>query len=143
MTLIKYILDAKGNEVWSVKPETSVYEALQLMADKNIGAVVVMEGDKLAGIFSERDYARKVILQGKSSKETRVEEIMTREVIGLGINHTVEHGMALMTQHHFSHLPIFDGDTLVGIISIGDVVKSIIEDQEFMIDQLESYIRSG
>lgn len=143
MTLIKYILDAKGNEVWSVKPETSVYEALQLMADKNIGAVVVMEGDKLAGIFSERDYARKVILQGKSSKETRVEEIMTREVIGLGINHTVEHGMALMTQHHFRHLPIFDGDTLVGIISIGDVVKSIIEDQEFMIDQLESYIRSG
>jgi CBS domain-containing protein len=143
MTLIRYILDAKGYDIWSVRPDTSVYVALQLMAEKNIGAVVVMDRGELVGIFSERDYARKVILQGKSSQETKVGEIMTREVIGLGVNHTVEHSMALMTELHFRHLPIFDGDELIGIISIGDVVKSIIEDQEFMIDQLESYIRSG
>lgn len=143
MTLIKYILDEKGYDIWSVKPDASVYEALQLMAEKNIGALVVMEADELVGIFSERDYARKVILQGKSPRETKVGEIMTREVIGLGVNHKVEDCMALMTKHHFRHLPIFDGNELIGIISIGDVVKSIIEDQEFMIDQLESYIRSG
>jgi CBS domain-containing protein len=141
--MIKHLLDSKGYDVWSVKPDASVFEALELMAEKNIGAVVVMEGGELVGIFSERDYARKVILKGKTPHETRVREIMTPEVIGLGVDQTVEHCMALMTKHHFRHLPIFEGEELIGIISIGDVVKSIIAEQEFMIDQLESYIRSG
>lgn len=143
MNTIRNLLDGKGYDVWSVQPDDPVLKALELMADKNIGAVVVIEQEVLVGIFSERDYARKVILKGKTPHETKVREIMTTEVIGLGIDQTVEHCMALMTTHHFRHLPIFDGDQLIGIISIGDVVKSIIAEQEFMIDQLENYIRSG
>ncbi len=143
MTMIRHLLEYKGYNVWSVKPEDTVFEALELMAEKNIGAVLILEGGELVGIFSERDYARKVILKGKSSHDTKVQEIMTPEVVGLRVDQTVDHCMALMTEHHFRHLPIFDGEKLIGIISIGDVVKSIIADQEFMIDQLESYIQGG
>ncbi len=143
MTMIRHLLEYKGYNVWSVKPEDTVFEALELMAEKNIGAVLILEGGELVGIFSERDYARKVILKGKSSHDTKVQEIMTPEVVGLRVDQTVDHCMALMTEHHFRHLPIFDGEKLIGIISIGDVVKSIIADQEFMIDQLESYIQRG
>jgi CBS domain-containing protein len=143
MSTIKHLLDSKGYDIWTVKPDNSVFEALELMAEKNIGAVVVLENGEVVGIFSERDYARKVILKGKNSRDTKVREIMTSEVIGLGVDQTVEHCMALMTKHHFRHLPIFKAEELIGIISIGDVVKSIIAEQEFMIDQLENYIRSG
>lgn len=143
MVTIKSLLELKGYDVWSVKPDDTVFEALELMADKNIGAVVVIDGGKLVGIMSERDYARKVILKGKRPYDTKVEGIMTSEVICLGADHTIEHCMALMTEHHFRHLPIIDGEELIGIISIGDVVKAVIAEQEFMIDQLESYIRSG
>lgn len=143
MTMIRHLLEYKGYDVWSVKPEDTVFEALELMAEKNIGAVVVLEGGELVGIFSERDYARQVTLKGKTSHETKVKEIMTLEVLGLRLDQTVDHCMALMTKHHFRHLPIFENEKLIGIISIGDVVKSIIADQEFMIDQLESYIQSG
>lgn len=143
MTMIRHLLEYKGYDVWSVKPEDTVFEALELMAEKNIGAVVVLEGGELVGIFSERDYARQVTLKGKTSHETKVEEIMTSEVLGLRLDQTVDHCMALMTKHRFRHLPIFENEKLIGIISIGDVVKSIIADQEFMIDQLESYIQSG
>ena len=142
MTTIRNLLDGKGYDVWSIEPDESVLSALELMADKNIGAGVVLEEDVLVGIFSERDFARNAILKGKAPQETKVREIMTTEVIGLGIDQTVEHCMALMTTLHFRHLPIFEGDQLIGIISIGDVVKSVIAEQEFMIDQLESYIRS-
>jgi CBS domain-containing protein len=143
MVTIKSLLEQKGYYVWSVKPDDTVFEALELMADKNVGAVVVMDGGKLVGIMSERDYARKVTLKGKRPHDTKVDEIMTSEVIGLGVDHTIEHCMALMTKHHFRHLPIFEGEELIGIISIGDVVKAVIAEQEFMIDQLQSYIRSG
>ena len=143
MATIKNLLDGKGYDVWSVHPDDSVFKALELMAAKNIGALVVMEEDQLVGIFSERDYARKVTLKGKTPHDTNVREIMTAEVIGLSVDQTVEHCMALMTTHHFRHLPIFEGEELIGIISIGDAVKSVIAEQEFMIDQLENYIRSG
>ena len=143
MATIRNVLDGKGYDVWAVDPKDSVFKALELMAAKNIGAVVVMDENELVGIFSERDYARKVILKGKTPHDTKVREIMTPEVIGLGIDQTVEHCLALMTTHHFRHLPIFEGEELIGIISIGDAVKSVIADQEFMIDQLENYIRSG
>lgn len=143
MTMIRHLLEDKGYKVWSVKPEETVFEALELMAEKNIGAVLVLEESELVGIFSERDYARKVILKGKTPYETKVKEIMTPEVVGLRADQTVDHCMALMTKHHFRHIPILEGEKLIGIISIGDVVKSIIADQEFMIDQLESYIQSG
>ena len=143
MTTIKNLLEGKGYAVWSVHPEDSVFKALELMAEKNIGAVVVKEGEELVGILSERDYARKVILKGKTPHETKVREIMTARVIGLGVDQPVGHAMALMTTHHFRHLPIYEDEALIGIISIGDVVKSIIAEQEYLIDQLENYIRSG
>lgn len=137
---VRQILQNKGHTVWSIAPDASVYEALQLMAEKNIGALVVLEAGELVGIFSERDYARKVILKGKSSKDTPVREIMTPKVIYVRPNHTIEDCMALMTDKHIRHLPVLDNGRLVGIISIGDVVKAIISEQEFIIEQLESYI---
>ena len=121
-------------------PGTSVFDALKLMADKNVGAVLVMEGSQLAGIFSERDYARKVILKGKSSKEMTVQEIMTEKVDCISLSQTVRECMTLMTEKHHRHLPVVDEERVVGMISIGDVVKAIISDQEFTIEQLESYI---
>jgi CBS domain-containing protein len=133
-------LKNKGNQVWSISPAASVYEALQLMAARDIGALAVVEEDRLVGIFSERDYARKVILHGKTSRETRVDEIMTARVVVVGPERTTEECMALMTEKHIRHLPVVEGERLIGLISIGDVVKAVISNQKFVIDQLENYI---
>ncbi|MFQ5863762.1 MAG: CBS domain-containing protein [bacterium] len=143
MKLVNQLLQTKGHEVWSVTPDTSVYQALKLMADKNIGSLLVLEADKLIGIFSERDYARKVILKGKASKNTVVREIMSANVVYIRPDQSVEECMALMTDKRVRHLPVLDGEKVIGIISIGDVVKAIISEQEFMIKQLENYITRG
>ncbi len=143
MTYIRQLLQKKGTDVWSTSPDVSVYDALSLLAEKNIGALLVLEGDELAGIISERDYARKVALQGKTSLKTAVREIMVEDVITVGPQMTVRDAMALMTEKHIRHLPVVEGKKIAGMISIGDLVKSIIADQEFMINQLESYIRGG
>lgn len=128
------ILEVKGHEVWTVAPDATVYEALQIMADKGIGAVVVLDGDRLAGIMSERDYARKVILLGKASRETTVREIMTDKVVAVFPHTSVDECMAIMTQRRIRHLPVVDQGKLVGLISIGDVVKAIISEQQFVIE---------
>jgi CBS domain-containing protein len=140
MKTVKQILDAKGREVWTIQPEASVFEAIQLMAEKKVGALVVADGDKPVGIISERDYARKVILKGKSSQETPIRDIMTTDVVCTRLDQTVEECMALVTEKRIRHLPVLDGEQLVGIISIGDLVKTIIAEQQFMIEQLEHYI---
>ncbi len=137
MKTVKQLLAAKGQSVWSVSTITPVFEALRLMADKDIGALLVLDEDQLVGIMSERDYARKVVLYGKSSKDTPVREIMTRKVFYVRPEQTVEECMALMTDKRVRHLPVLDDGHVVGVISIGDVVKSIISDQQFMIEQLE------
>lgn len=136
------ILGRKRREVWSVAPRASVYQAIALMAEKSIGAVLVIEGDKLVGIVSERDYARKVILQGRSSKETRVDEIMTGELIVVTPENTVDECMVLMTERRVRHLPVLDRGKLVGIVSIGDLVNAVIADQAHTIAQLQTYIGS-
>lgn len=143
MRTVKQILETKGNDVWSVAPDTHVFTALELMAEKNVGALLVVQNGAVAGIFSERDYARKVALEGKSSREIPVSEIMTREVITVTPEDRVEECMTLMTAHHIRHLPVLDGGQLAGIISIGDVVNAIISEQEFLIDQLEGYIKGS
>jgi len=140
MITVRHILQGKGGLAWSVAPDTTVYDALKLMAEKNLGAVIVLQGDKLVGIFSERDYARKVILKGKSSKETTVEEIMTSDVVTVEARHSIEECMAMMTSKRIRHLPVVEAEKIVGVISIGDIVKAIISDQEYTIKQLESYI---
>ena len=140
MISIRQLLERKGSEVWSTSPDASVYEALQLLAEKNIGALVVLREAELVGVVSERDYARKVILHGKTSMKTPVKEIMTEEVITVGTGSTVEEAMALMTDKRIRHLPVVEGGKIVGVVSIGDLVKAIIADQEFTIDQLEKYI---
>jgi CBS domain-containing protein len=139
-TTVKQILSEKGDEVWSTSLDTTVFDALKSMSDKGIGALVVLDDLKVVGIFSERDYARKVILEGKSSKNLPVKEIMTRRVVCVKPENTTEECMALMTQKHIRHLPVLVDDELVGIISIGDIVKAIISQQEFVIEQLENYI---
>ncbi len=140
MQTVRQLLNKKGTHVVSVSPETSVYDAIKTMAEHEIGALVVLEKGRLVGIVSERDYARKVILKGKSSRETPVAEIMTREVVTVRPETSIEKCMELMTDKRVRHLPVCEGDKLVGIISIGDVVKAIISQQEFMIEQLEGYI---
>ncbi len=140
MKTVANILEHKGPDAWSVAPGAMVYEALEIMADKGVGALVVLEGGKLVGIVSERDYARKVVLLGKRSQEAAVSEIMTAEVICVAPERTVEECMALMTEKHIRHLPVLEDGALIGIISIGDVVRTVISEQEFLIDQLERYI---
>jgi CBS domain-containing protein len=140
MATVRDLLRVKGKETWSTTPDASTYAALQLMADKNVGALLVLESGKLVGIFSERDYARKVVLKGKVSRETPVSEIMTADVQTVSPGHSVEHCMELMTEKRIRHLPVVEQDTLVGVISIGDVVKGIISDQQHHITQLEDYI---
>jgi CBS domain-containing protein len=137
------MLSAKGGTVWSVTPETPVVEALRMMAEKNVGAVVVCRGGTLAGILSERDYARKVVLKGKSSKDTPVGDIMTSRVAFIRPDQTTDDCMALMTAKHVRHLPVLESGDLVGIISIGDVVKAVIADLRLSIEQLESYINGA
>jgi CBS domain-containing protein len=140
MKTVRELLRAKGYDIWSVAPDDSVYDALKLMADKNVGAVLVIEAGNLVGILSERDYARKVILKGKTSKDTPVREIMTEKVVYVRPDQTSDECMALMTNKRVRHLPVVEDDQLIGIISIGDVVKAIMSHQEFMIEQLENYI---
>jgi len=137
---IQQLLKNKGSAVWSTSPDATVYEALQLLAEKNIGMLVVLQDGELVGVVSERDYARKVALHGKTSMKTPVIEIMTEDVITVGTEGTVEEAMALMTKLHIRHLPVVDGKKIVGVVSIGDLVKAIIADQEFTIDQLGKYI---
>ena len=140
MTTVGEILRIKGHEVWSIAPDATVYDALKVMADKNVGALLVMEGDRLQGILSERDYARKIILMGRSSKSTMVREIMATRVVCVRPEQTAEECMALMTDKRVRHLPVVEDERVIGVISIGDVVKNIISDQEFTIEQLEHYI---
>ena len=141
MKRVKDILAVKGQDVWSIEPDASVYDAMKLMAEKEIGALMVTEGTKLVGLISERDYARKVILQGRASRTTQVKEIMTSRVVYAQPEQNIEECMALMTEKRVRHLPVIDGERLVGVISIGDLVKSIISEQQFIIEQLERYIR--
>lgn len=140
MLSVRQILKNKGDKVWATRPDATVYEALQLMAEKNIGALLVMEGEALRGIFSERDYARKIILHGKSSKEAHVSEIMTPEVITVSPDESIVTCMNLMTEKRIRHLPVVEDNRVIGVVSIGDVVKAIISEQQFTINQLENYI---
>ena len=140
MKTVAQLLRAKPHGVLSVAPDTAVYQALQLMAEKNVGALLVVEGQELVGIFSERDYARKVILKGKSSKEIPVREIMSSHVLYVRPEQTIEDCMALMTDKRVRHLPVLEQGRIVGVISIGDVVKELIAEQQFIIEQLQNYI---
>ncbi|MGH7352083.1 MAG: CBS domain-containing protein [Candidatus Methylomirabilales bacterium] len=140
MKTVRRVLEVKGRQAWSIQPDASVYDGLTLMADKGVGALLVLDGGKLVGIISERDYARKVILKGKSSLETPVRDIMTPKVICVRPEQTIEECMALMTDKHIRHLPVVVGDEVVGVISIGDLVKAVIAEKDFMIKQLEDYI---
>jgi CBS domain-containing protein len=137
------ILRIKGNDVWSTTPDATVYEALQTMAEKNVGALVVLDANAVVGIMSERDYARKVILHGRSSREIRVREIMTSEVYYVRPDQDIQDCMAQMTEKRVRHLPALENDQLVGIISIGDVVKALIAEHESTIKHLEDYITGG
>ncbi len=138
---IKNVLkDKNHNSIFSIKSSTPVYDALVIMAEKNIGALLVVDNDKLDGIFSERDYARKVILQGRNSHETLIGEVMTSKVITVTPEQALEEAMVIMSEKHIRHLPVLDGEKLVGIISISDVVTSIINEQKARIASLESYI---
>ena len=134
------LLDQKGRNVYSVEPTTTIYEALTLMAELNLGAVVVLDNEELVGIMSERDYARKVILEGRSSRDTLVSAIMTHGVETVTEDASVEECMAKMTAGRFRHLPVVEGESLIGLVSIGDIVKSVIEMQERLIGDLERYI---
>jgi CBS domain-containing protein len=142
MKTVNEILLAKANKLLSISPVASVLDALKLRAEREVGALVVLEGEKLAGIFSERDYARKVILHGKSSKDTPVSEIMTHKVVCVRPDQSVEDCMGLMTDKRIRHLPVLQDDKVIGVISIGDVVKEVISEQRFVIEQLEHYIHS-
>ena len=137
------LLDNKGHEVYSIQASQSVYEAVAEMDAKNVGALIVKEGDKVAGIISERDYLRKVILKGRSSKETLVESIMTRDLVFVTPKHTIREAMTLMTKSRCRHLPVFKDEQLVGMLSIGDLVKAVIADQKLQIQILEDYVSSG
>lgn len=140
MESVKMLLDRKGNHVWSVNPEDSVYDALELMSNKDIGAVLVLDKGKPVGIFSERDYARSVVLKGRVSRTTPIAEIMSRDVYYVRPEQSIEDCMALITEKHLRHLPVLQGDELLGLISIGDVVKAVISRQEYKIRQLENCI---
>ncbi len=140
MASVKNILEAKGNATFTITPGTSVYHALELMVEKNVSALLVMENDELAGIFTERDYARKVVLKGKSSKETPIGEIMTKELITVSPDSTIDECMQLMTGKYIRHLPVVNNNKLAGIISIGDVVRCIIQEQKSIIGHMEQYI---
>ena len=137
---VKALLDAKGRDVFEIAPDSTVYAALSLMAEHNIGAVLVCEDSKLVGILSERDYARKVILHDRASRETLAEDIMTSDVQTVTPDDSVDHCMELMTTGRFRHLPVLDGEDVIGLISIGDVVKTVIETQQSLIGDLERYI---
>ncbi len=140
MKTVKHILKDKGNDVWHITPDTLVYDALKLMAEKEVGSLLVLDEGNLVGIISERDYARKVVLQGKSSLHTPVREIMTQKVISVHPEQTLEECMALMTDKHIRHLPVLVDDRVIGVVSIGDVVKAELAEKDFLIKQLKNYI---
>lgn len=140
MKTVREVLQGKGRQVWSVSPESTVYDALRLMAYRDVGAVLVLDGEQVVGVLSERDYARQVILKGKASRETMVKEIMTVRVVYVRPEQTVDDCMALMTEKRVRHLPVLEHGTLVGLLSIGDVVKAVISEKQFIIEQLENYI---
>lgn len=140
MTVVRRILQGKGTQVWTAEPEMLAGEALQIMAEHNIGALPVVSGGRVAGIFSERDYARKVVLEGKTSLDLPVNQFMSSPVYVVQPETSIEECMAIMTEKHFRHLPVMDGEMLAGIISIGDVVKAVITEKDFTIQHLENYI---
>lgn len=140
MKSVKAVLKSKGPDIWSVTADDTIFEAVKLMADKNIGALLVMDGDRLAGIVTERDYARKVILEGKSSKDSSVSEVMTTHILCVSPERTVDECMALMTDKRTRHLPVIEKKRVVGIVSIGDLVKAVINEQQILIEQLQHYI---
>lgn len=140
MRSIKTLLEKKGSHVWSITPKASVYDAIVLMAEKQIGALVVMESNKLVGILSERDYARKIVLKNRSSRDTLVEDIMTSKVICARPSHQIEECMAVMMNGKFRHMPVVSDGKVVGVLALGDLVKVVIAEQKFTIEQLESYI---
>ena len=140
MITVRQLLQEKGREIFSVRPETTVFEAIQLMAEKGIGALLVMDGTLLAGIFSERDYTRKVALKDRSSRSTSVSEIMTSNVITVRPEQTIDECMVLMSNNRIRHLPVLDGDRVAGVVSIKDALKTVITEKEYIIQQLENYI---
>ncbi len=142
MGKVRDILKTKGHAIFSVEPTIMVYQAVEQMCERNIGGLLIVEGGKLVGIFTERDYARKLILKGKSSKDTPISELMTKNPFTVTPDNSIEDCMTVMTQKHIRHLPVVEGDKLTGIISIGDVVKQIMEDQKSIIEHLEHYITS-
>ncbi len=143
MITVKEILKEKGGEILTISPQDTVYKALEIMAEKNLGALIVVEGEKVVGMFSERDYARNVVLKGKSSKNTLVKDLMSENPCYVRPEQTLNDCMALITEKRTRHLPVLDGEKLVGIVSIGDVVKQYVMDKEFTIKQLENYISGG
>ena len=142
MRTVRHLLEAKAPEVFAIGPNAPVLDAIKLMADKRIGALLVMDAGRLVGIVSERDYARKVVLQGRSSKDTPVRDIMPAEVMTVGLNDSADRCMQLVTDRRIRHLPVLDGDAVLGVVSIGDLVKAVIEDQQLELDQLQRYIAS-
>ena len=142
MRKVRHLLEAKAPEVFAIGPDAAVIDAIRLMAEKGIGAVVVMQSGRLAGILSERDYARKIVLQGRSSATTPVSEIMTGQVVSVRLDDTADRCMQLVTDRRIRHLPVLEGDAVLGVVSIGDLVKAVIEDQQVEIDQLQRYIAS-
>jgi CBS domain-containing protein len=140
VTHVRHLLDRKGRAIYSVKPDDPVLEAIRVMADRHVGALLVMEGARLVGIVSERDYARKIILKGRSSADTPVSQIMSSPVLTVGPQSSVQECMELMTEHRVRHLPVVESGRVVGVVSIGDLVKAVIQDQQETIEQLESYI---
>jgi CBS domain-containing protein len=143
MKTVQDVMRTKGNKIYSVAPDTTVFDTLKLMAEKEIGAVLVFHEEQMVGIFSERDYARQVILKGKASKDTPVREVMTSRVAYVRPEQTVDDCMALMTDKKIRHLPVLEGGKVTGVLSIGDVVKAVISEKQFLIEQLENYISSG
>ncbi|HTT08082.1 MAG TPA: CBS domain-containing protein [Gammaproteobacteria bacterium] len=140
MITVQHLLQEKGSSVWSIGPEATVYEAVATMADKGIGALLVMEWNRLMGIISERDYTRKIVLKERSSKDTRVKDIMTTNVMHVTPDESVDNCMLLMARHRFRHLPVVDGDRVVGMLSIRDIMNSVIAEKQLLIEQLENYI---
>ena len=142
MRTVRQLLEAKAPEIYAISPDAPVLDAIKLMAEKRIGALLVLQAGRLVGILSERDYARKVVLQGRSSKDTPVRDIMTAQVVSVGLADTTGHCMQLVTDQRIRHLPVIDGDAVLGVVSIGDLVKAVMEDQQLELDQLQRYIAS-
>ena len=142
MRTVRHLLEAKTPEVFAIGPDVPVIDAVRLMADKSIGAVLVMQGGRLVGILSERDYARKVVLQGRASSDTPVRDIMTANVVSVGLDDSADHCMQIVTERRIRHLPVLNNGAVLGVVSIGDLVKAVIEDQQLELDQLQRYIAS-